>query len=153
MWIRARCGVIVFCSLIGAPLSAQYAAHVVVTGGGHAGTYDLRRPSCTIDPRGQISLTDTSAVGHADRLASLVVASPAFVLEFGRDAAPRITPAGFSEPDASVLRGVGLLNLTWIYGNITFRGEIAGVARDGSDSVTVKATIACKGVKRLRSPA
>jgi hypothetical protein len=136
-------------SLLAAPLSGQFAAHVVITGGSHPGTYDLRRPSCTIDGGSQVSLVDTSAGGQANRLASVVLSPSRFVLEFGSGDAARVTPASFPANDASPLRGPGKLTLTWVYGNETFRGEFAGATREGGDSVHVVATIGCKGVKRI----
>jgi hypothetical protein len=152
MRYRAPIGVAcsVMLTLLVGPLSGQYAAHVVITGGSHPGTYDLRRPSCTIDGVSQVSLVDTSAVGQANRLASVVLSPSRFMLEFGGDNAARVTPAGFSSNDASHLRGTGTLTLTWVYGDITFSGEFAGTTREGADSVHVVATIGCKGVKRTQ---
>lgn len=136
-------------AVMAVPLTAQYAAHVTVTGGTHAGTYELRRPTCTMDGRSEIRMVDTSAASHTDRVVSVLLASPTFVVEFGHSSPSGVTPAGFAGPDASKLKGVGLLNLTWVYGNETFRGEVAGVALDGQDSVKVAVKIGCKGVKRI----
>ena len=145
--IGAACSVLL--SLLAVPLSGQYAAHIVITGGTHPGTYDLRRPSCTIDGVSQVSLVDTSAVGQVNRLASVALSPSRFTLEFGRDKSALVRPAGFSAFDASRLSGPGTLALTWVYGDITFRGEFTGAAREGADSVHVVATIGCKGVKRI----
>ena len=151
MRYRAQIGVAcyVLLALLAGPLSGQYAAHVVITGGSHAETYDLRRPSCTIDGVSQVSMVDTSAVAQANRLASVVLSPSRFTLEFGNGSAARVTPAGFSSNDASHLGGPGTLTLTWVYGDITFRGEFAGATREGADSVHVVATIGCKGVKHI----
>ena len=144
--IGATCSVLL--SLVAVQLSGQYAAHVVITGGTHPGTYDLRRPSCAIDGVSQMFLVDTSAVGQANRLTGVVLSPSRFTLEFGRDESALVRPAGFSAIDASRLSGPGTLTLTWVYSDITFRGEFAGATREGADSVHIAATIGCKGVKR-----
>jgi hypothetical protein len=135
--------------LIVLPVSAQYAAHVVVTGGKHAGTYDMQRPNCTIDGRSQVSMVDTTAAGKTTRLASLVLSPSRFALEFGSETGGQVTPAAFSATDPSHLSGPGSLTLTYVYGDITFHGVFAGATFEGSDSVHVAATIGCKGVKRV----
>ena len=151
MLYRTLTGVIcsVLLSLTAAPLAGQYAAHVVITGGSHAGTYDLRRSSCTIDSRSQVAMVDTSAVVEPNRLASLLLASSRFALAFGRDTSGRSMPAGFSSVNASHLSGRGTFTLTWVYGDITFRGEFAGATREGTDRIHIAVTIGCKGVKRI----
>jgi hypothetical protein len=142
----AGTGLLLFAVL---PLSGQYAAHVVVTGGRHAGTYDMRRPSCTIDGRSQVEMVDTTAAERADRLASLMLAPSKFALEFSRDASGQVTPASFASADASRLSGLGVLTLNYIYRDITFRAKFTGATVEGADSVHVVAAIACKGVKRV----
>lgn len=151
MGYRARIGAAcsVLLAMAAVPLAGQYAAHVVITGGTHPGTYDMPHPSCTIDGASQVSLVDTSARGQAHQLASLVVSPSRFALEFGRDTSARVTTAGFSPTDGSRLSGPGTLILAWVYGNVTFRGEFAGAIREGTDSVHVVATIGCKNVRRI----
>lgn len=130
------------------PLSAQYAARVVVTGGTHAGTYDMHRPSCSIAAPSTITLIDSTARAQPNGLLGVVLSPSTFSLEFGRDSALRVTPAGFPGKDASHVRGAGALTLTWVYRDVTFTGTFSGMTIEGSDTVRVAATIACKGVKR-----
>jgi hypothetical protein len=151
MWKHAQSGIACFALFATAvvPLAAQYGAHVVVTGGKHAGTYEMQRPSCTIDSRSQVSMVDTSAAGKPARLASLVLSPAKFALEFGSESSGAVTPAGFSTTAPSHLSGPGLLTLTYIYGDITFVADFAGATLEGADSVHVAVQIGCKGVKRI----
>ena len=147
--IRSTVASFILLSLAALPLSAQYAAHVVVTGGSHAGSYDMQRPSCTIDGLSQVTMVDTSAAGRANRLVGLVVSPSKFALDFGRDTPGLVSPASASSTDASRVSGFGKLELTMAYGDITFQARFAGATVVGNDSVHVAATIGCKGVKRI----
>ena len=112
-------------ALVASPASAQYAARLTVTGGTHAGTFEMHRPNCTIDGGSRITMVDTTVTTQTDRLANLMVSPTAFTFGFGMTA----SPAGYSKTDGSHLRGSGLLRINWMYMDSTFTATYSGVTR------------------------
>ena len=153
-------------SLIAAPLSAQYTAHVTVTGGAHAGTYDMFRGplTCTLAKGATgaftLSLIDESAGTYRDRVANLMVGSEnateaasgtayfRFAIGFGGQLPPPAPALRFSAMNRTQVAGTGKLTVSFLNGDSTVNGTFSGVTMDGPDSAWVSASVGCKGVRR-----
>lgn len=154
-------------SLIASPAPAQYKADIVVTGGPHAGTYALSRAPLTTCTLGndaadafQIAMDDTTARGHKGRVASLTVVfvsveqaaigTNAFHLAigFGGDALAEPPAIRYNGLKTAHPPGADTLTFDFAYREETFQASFSAATTDGTDSVRVSATFACKGVTR-----